>query len=80
MYPSNTVAVPASYLLDIVDNNDDQPVQLPNPFQVDTVERTEKKKEKRKTKGKEKTMTSRGTRRADGRRSFRQNTVHGVLF
>lgn len=52
MYPPNTVAVPPSYLLDIVDNNDNQPVQLPNPFQVDTVERTEKKRKKEKEKGK----------------------------
>lgn len=51
MYPPNTVAVPPSYLLDIVDN-DDQPVQLPNPFQVDTVESTEKKRNKEKEKGK----------------------------
>lgn len=43
MYPPNTVAVPPSYLLDIVDNND-------QPFQIDTVESTERKKGKRKKK------------------------------
>lgn len=49
MYPPNTVAVPPSYLLDIVDNNNDQPVQLPNPSRL-TLLKGPKKKEKGKRK------------------------------